>query len=89
MADTKTITFAGFEVKDEAKGEVAAKIATLEVIDKDGTVVIDVAVGAGRCSPKLPLSVQPVGVAVCVIEISWLPGHGRSGNGGVHNRYSS
>jgi hypothetical protein len=39
MADTKTITFAGFEVKDEAKGEVAAKIATLEVIDKDGDII--------------------------------------------------
>jgi hypothetical protein len=39
MADTKTITFAGFEVKDEAKGEVAAKIATLEAIDKDGDII--------------------------------------------------
>lgn len=39
MTDTKTITFSGFEVKDEAKGEVAAKIATLEVIDKDGDII--------------------------------------------------
>lgn len=35
----KSITFAGFEIKDEAKGEVEAKIATLEVIDKDGDII--------------------------------------------------
>lgn len=39
MADTKTITFAGFDVKDEAKGEVTAKIATLKVVDKDGDII--------------------------------------------------
>lgn len=35
----KSLTFSGFEIKDEAKGEVTAKVATLEVIDKDGDII--------------------------------------------------
>jgi phage head maturation protease len=35
----KTLTFSGFEIKDAEKGEITAKVATLEVVDKDGDII--------------------------------------------------
>jgi hypothetical protein len=35
----KHLTFGGFTVKDADKGEIEAKVATLEVIDKDGDII--------------------------------------------------
>lgn len=44
MPETETVApvlkhFSGFEIKDAEKGEVEAKVATLEVIDKDGDII--------------------------------------------------
>jgi phage head maturation protease len=35
----KHLTFGGFTVKDADKGEIEAKVATLEVVDKDGDII--------------------------------------------------
>jgi hypothetical protein len=35
----KSITFGGFEIKDAEKGEIAAKVATLGVVDKDRDII--------------------------------------------------
>lgn len=39
QAVLKALTFSGFEIKDAEKGEVSAKVATLEVVDKDGDII--------------------------------------------------
>lgn len=39
MSDIVVKTFRGFEIKDAEKGEVEAKVSTLDVIDKDGDII--------------------------------------------------
>jgi hypothetical protein len=39
MSDLVVKSFRGFEIKDADKGEVEAKVATLEVVDKDGDII--------------------------------------------------
>lgn len=45
--DLETKAFSGFEVKDAEKGEVTAIVATLNVVDKDGDVILPGAVADG------------------------------------------
>ncbi len=47
MTDIETKTIAGFEIKDADRGEVVAIVSTLNVVDRDGDVVLTGAIRDG------------------------------------------
>jgi hypothetical protein len=53
MTDLEMKSFGPFEVKDEARGEVVAIVATLGVVDKDGDVIMPGSFPAGGSRVKL------------------------------------
>ena len=53
MRDLSTKSFGSFEIKDEERGEVVAIVATLEVVDRDGDVILPGAFPMGGAKVKL------------------------------------
>lgn len=53
MRELEMKSFGSFEIKDEERGEVMAIVATLEVVDKDGDVILPGAVPMGGAKVKL------------------------------------
>lgn len=53
MRELEMKSFGSFEIKDEERGEVMAIVATLEVVDKDGDVILPGAIPMGGAKVKL------------------------------------
>lgn len=53
MRELEMKSFGSFEIKDEERGEVMAVVATLEVVDKDGDVILPGAIPMGGAKVKL------------------------------------
>jgi len=53
MGDMETKSFGSLEIKDEERGEVEAIVATLEVVDRDGDVILPGAIPRGGAKVKL------------------------------------